>query len=146
MERSFYYRRGHRTRHVQVDNWRWKRSQQYMAHQPAKKILCMKAIRHQCSWSIKMVFLDNICIIMTHQCSWSIKMVSQQHMTYYGYPRVVSKKQNGWKYAWAYRPRVKELKRCLSPPMRVANKLTPEPKSKMAKNMPEHTGREQKSW
>ena len=28
--------------------------------------------------------------------------------------------------------------------MRVANKLTPEPKSKMAKIMPEHTGREQK--
>ena len=32
----------------------------------------------------------------------------------------------------------------LSPPMRVANKLTPEPKSKMAEIMPEHTGREQK--
>ena len=39
----------------------------------------------------------------------------------------------------------KELERCLSPPMRVANKLTPEPKSKMAENTPEHTSREQKS-
>jgi hypothetical protein len=28
--------------------------------------------------------------------------------------------------------------------MRVANKVTPEPKSKMAQTMPEHTGREQK--
>ena len=28
---------------------------------------------------------------------------------------------------------------------RVANKLTPEPKSKMAEKMPEHTGQEQKS-
>ena len=45
----------------------------------------------------------------------------------------------------SYRPTAKELKRCLSSPMRVANKLTPEPKSKMAEIMPEHTGREQKS-
>jgi hypothetical protein len=29
--------------------------------------------------------------------------------------------------------------------MRVANKLTPEPKSKMVEIMPEHTDREQKS-
>ena len=28
--------------------------------------------------------------------------------------------------------------------MKVANKLTPEPKNKMAETMPEHTGREQK--
>ena len=29
--------------------------------------------------------------------------------------------------------------------MRVADKLTPEPKSKMAEIMPEHTGREQRA-
>ena len=144
MGRSSYRHKSHRTRHIQVDNWRRKRSQQYMAHQPAKKILRMKitqeriyiqATRDQCSWSIKMVLLDNICTIMTYQCSWSIKMVlSRQRMYYYGFPRVVSNE------------RAKELKRCLSPPMRVANKLTPKPKSKMAEIMPEHIGREQKSW
>ena len=34
----------------------------------------------------------------------------------------------------------KIAKKCLSPPMRVANKLTPEIKSKMAENTPEHPG------
>ena len=33
----------------------------------------------------------------------------------------------------------KRAKNMLEPPMRVANKLTPEPKSKMAEIMPEHT-------
>ena len=41
-------------------------------------------------------------------------------------------------FQWAYRPKAKELKRCLSPPMRVANKLTPEPKRKTTENKPEH--------
>ena len=41
-------------------------------------------------------------------------------------------------FQWAYRPRAKELKRCLSSPMRVANKLTPEPKSKTTENKPQH--------
>ena len=39
----------------------------------------------------------------------------------------------------------KRAKKCLSPPMRVANKLTPEPKSKMVEKTPEHTEQEQKS-
>ena len=69
---TFYCHKSHRTRHVQVDNWRWKRSQQYMAHQPTKKILRMKTTqgrihvqttRDQRSRPIKMVFLDNICIM-----------------------------------------------------------------------------------
>ena len=39
----------------------------------------------------------------------------------------------------------KRAKKMLDPPMRVANKLTHKPKSKMAENTPEHIGREQKS-
>ena len=39
----------------------------------------------------------------------------------------------------------KRTKNMLEPTMRVANKLTPEPKSKMAENTPEHPGREQNS-
>ena len=46
---------------------------------------------------------------------------------------------------WKRWPRAKELKTCLSPPMRVANKLTPETKSKMAEKTPERTGREQRA-
>ena len=42
MGRTFYCHKSHRTGHVQANDWRWKRSQQYMAHQPTKKILRMK--------------------------------------------------------------------------------------------------------
>ena len=72
MGRSFYCLKSHWTRHVQVNNWRWERSQQYMAHQPTKKILRMKTTqgrihvqttRDQRSRPIKMVFLDKICIM-----------------------------------------------------------------------------------
>ena len=62
---------------------------------------------------------------------------STRHMSYYGFHRVVSNKHTSREQ--------KKLKICLSLPMRVANKLTPEPKSKMAEIMPKHTGREQKS-
>ena len=45
MGRSFYHRKSHRTRHIQAHNWRRKRSQQYMAHQSATKILRIKQLK-----------------------------------------------------------------------------------------------------
>ena len=86
----------------------------------------------------------------------NIDSVHRQHMYYHGLSTFMINKDGFstqhvllWLspscFHLAYRPRAKELKRCLSPPMRVANKLTPEPKSKMAEIMPEHTGQEQKS-
>ena len=64
-----------------------------------------------------MVFLDNACLIMAFPELFPMSIPAES----------------------------KRAKKCLSPPMRVANKLTPEPKSKMAEIMPEHTGQEQKS-
>ena len=97
-----------------------------------------------------------------YHCNTSIFMINKdgvprQHVYYYGLSMLMINKDGFstthvllWLspscFQWAYRSRAKELKRCLSPPMRVANKLTPEPKSKMAENTLEHTGREQKSW
>ena len=73
---------------------------------------------YYCDLSIFMINKDgslstNTCLVMTFPELFAMN--------------TRTKKQNGWKDAWAYRPRAKELKTCLSPPMRVANKLTPEP-------------------
>ena len=74
-------------------------------------------------------------------------MVFSDDISYYGFPGVdfTNQKATQLIICLSIPAESKKLKRCLSPPMRVANKLTPEPKSKIAENMPEHTGREQKS-
>ena len=160
MGRSFYRQKSHRTGHIQVDNRRRKRSQQYMAHQSATKILrmkttqgkiCIQDIRDQCSWSNK----DSAHQQHMYHCDLSIFMINKDSSfstnicLIMAFPELFpmsTKKQNGWKDTWEHWPRAKELKTCLSPPMRVANKLTPETKSKMAEIMHEHTGQGQKSW
>jgi hypothetical protein len=58
-----YCHKSHQTRHIQVDDWRWNRSKEYVAYQPAKKIICLKNSRqnlcskratcNQDSWPIK---------------------------------------------------------------------------------------------
>ena len=57
-----------------------------------------------------MVFLDNICLIMAFLELFSLSLQAES----------------------------KRAEKCLSPPMRVANKLTPEPKSKMTETKPKH--------
>ena len=93
MGRSFYRHKSHRTRHIQAHNWRWKRSQQYMAHQSATKILCMKTTqgkiciqdtRDQRSWSTKialnktfMINKDSAQQKHMYHCDISIFMINK---------------------------------------------------------------------
>ena len=72
MGRTFYCHKSHQTRHIQVDNRGWKRSQQHMAHQSTKKILRVKITQGRIY-----VQATSISMLMINK-----EEVPQQHMAH----------------------------------------------------------------
>ena len=99
------------------NTWHINHLRRFYAWKQLKEEYIYKQQAYQCPWSIKMVFLDNICLIVTFPRLFSLSIsmlvinkddVLRQHMSFYGFPPVVFNKytdreQKSWKDAWARR-------------------------------------------